>query len=367
MGVRICHVSTVHSAFDDRIFYKECTSLAKAGFDVSLVINHTTDEVVNGVRIIALKPSSNRLFRILIKPLIAMVKVLKTRSKIVHFHDPELIFVGILLALLNKKVIYDAHENVPAQILSKTYIKPSFLRKLIAFAAKTAEHFGTLFFAAVISVIPEITHRFPEKKRLLIRNLPLLSLSGKSETAIDRPLDKTVVVYAGGLSRIRGIKEVIQAIAGLPQIEFWLIGTWAEEAYYEECRQSKGWEKVRYFGQKKLEDVFSYIKAADIGICILHPEPNYLHSLPVKAFEYMACNKPIVMSDFPYWQKVFANCALFVSPFEIDDIAKNINYLAVAKKTAEQLGKNGKQLVRTEYSWEAEQKKLIAFYHKLAS
>jgi len=31
---KVCHISTVHSVFDTRIFYKECKTLAKAGYEV---------------------------------------------------------------------------------------------------------------------------------------------------------------------------------------------------------------------------------------------------------------------------------------------------------------------------------------------
>lgn len=52
-----------------------------------------------------------------------------------------------------------------------------------------------------------------------------------------------------------------------------------------------------------MDQVYPYIKAADIGIALLYPAKNYVTSLPVKAFEYMACQKPIIMSNFDYWKK----------------------------------------------------------------
>ena len=36
---KICHMSSVHSGLDVRIFHKECCSLANNSYEVSLVIN----------------------------------------------------------------------------------------------------------------------------------------------------------------------------------------------------------------------------------------------------------------------------------------------------------------------------------------
>lgn len=367
MSVNVCHISTVHSAFDDRIFYKECVSLSKAGYNVTLVINHDKDERVKGVNIKALKKSESRLTRFLFKPFQAILKALSVKAKIIHFHDPELIPLGLFFSILGKKVIYDAHENVPSQILSKTYIRPFFFRKLIAKLIRIFEHFGVYFFDAVISVIPEITNRFPKNKRVLIRNLPIVNLLNNGRSLVKKPTEKTILFYAGGLSEIRGIIEVLKAIENIDDIELWLIGQWSSDNYRKLCQNHQSWSKVKYFGFMKLEEVFSYLTIADIGLCILYPEPNYLKSLPVKAFEYMAFQKPMIMSNFPYWQKVYNNCAVFVDPFNINQIREAIINLKLNKANALKMGEVGKELVLSKYSWEAEEEKLISLYKNILS
>ena len=80
----------------------------------------------------------------------------------------------------------------------------------------------------------------------------------------------------------------------------------------------------------------------------------------------MACNLPVVMSNFSYWKKLFKSCALFVDPENPEDIAKKIDYLLFSKEMRVKLGKEGRRLVESEYCWEIESKKLLYLYKSLS-
>ncbi|MBA7707074.1 hypothetical protein ES703_115939 [subsurface metagenome] len=114
------------------------------------------------------------------------------------------------------------------------------------------------------------------------------------------------------MSRIRGIKEIIKAMEFIgDKAELWLLGKWENKEFERKCEELKGWQYTKYLGLLPLSKVYRYTKAADVGISILYPTENYVTSLPIKAFEYMACNLPMVMSNFPYWRRIFEKCTLF--------------------------------------------------------
>lgn len=107
----ICMLSSAHSAFDVRIFYKEAKSLSKAGYEVVIISQHDKEEIVDNIKIITLPMPKNRFHRMTNIVWKLFKLALKEKADVYHFHDPELIPIGILLKLKRMKIIYDVHGD----------------------------------------------------------------------------------------------------------------------------------------------------------------------------------------------------------------------------------------------------------------
>ena len=97
---------------------------------------------------------------------------------------------------------------------------------------------------------------------------------------------------------------------------------------------------------------------------VLQPIPNYINSLPVKMFEYMAAGVPVVAADFPLWREIVsgAKCGLTVDPSDPSRIADAIERLVEDTETAQRMGRRGRQAVETTYHWRQQWIRLRSVY-----
>lgn len=371
--VKVCHVSSAHSVYDDRIFFKECSSLAQQ-FDVHVIAIGEKDEVLNNVQIHALPKSSSRFNRFFLLQIKILIQAFKINAKVYHFHDPDLIVFGLIQKLLGKKVIYDMHELVYFQINDKDWLGNGWIKKMVSSIYLVFEKMGVRFFDKII--IAEdgywnyINTNYKKQiyKFIAIRNFSIYDLIKHTDPNLSiKNNNNRIIVYAGGLSKIRGIKEIVDAIQTIENITFLTLGQWENDDYKKQCELADINNKMNYIGLVKMDKVYSYLKIADIGIANLYHKPNYLTSLPIKAFEYMASGIPIIMSDFPYWIETFNKCALFVNPLDANDIKGKIELLLSDNQLSSKLADAGNKLVIEKYTWEAESKLLIMHYQKLVS
>ncbi|HHC11104.1 MAG TPA: glycosyltransferase [Campylobacterales bacterium] len=362
--MKIAHITSVHKPNDNRIFYKEVTTLYNNGYDISLIVAGADTKRVNNIDIIGYPKTDGGRFKRMIKTsFIDIIKVCnRVNADIYHFHDPELILVGLYLKLKGKKVVYDIHENNPASILSKPYIKSKFMRVLLSKSFNLFEQISSKFFDALVTARPDITERFKHKNIITLRNFPILPNFSKIEDIKIEKI-KPSVVYVGGMDSGRGINELLDSFETLDNYELWLLGPIAEKDLEDRIKYKS--KNVRYFGIVEAYEVFSYINQADIGIITFLEAPNHINTLATKPFEYMACGKPLIMSNFEYWQDTFGECSLYVDPSNPKDISIKIDILMKDKELRVKMGNLNKELSLNEYNWEKESNKLLILYKDL--
>ncbi len=367
----VCHITTVHLPFDVRIFQKECISLVRAGYEVHLIACHDKDETVDGVHIHGLLPPPDRLQRMFWWTWLAYREVwtISPRPWLCHFHDPELLPVGMALRLQGFRVVYDVHENVSGQILTKEYLPPA-LRRILSWGYRFAELILTSGMATV-HVLDSIAQHY-RRPQVVVRNLPILGPvpTGKSESQPSRCL-----VYSGVITRDRGAIVMLDAAAELKRrgvdFEMKLVGRIHEKALHKEMLDRIERDElsscVRLIGHVAFDQAQKHIASGDLGLCLFQPIPNNLNSMPNKLREYMGAGLSVVASDFECWRHAVADAGtgLQVDPTRADQIADAVEYLLAHPQEARRMGKQGRKLVETRFNWEREKDKLLEFYRRL--
>jgi glycosyltransferase involved in cell wall biosynthesis len=360
----VVHLSTVHSPADVRIYHKMCRTLAESGYRVTFIVPKDADETRAGVAVRALPPRTGpwrrigNLFRML-------AAALRERGDLYHFHDPELLLVGVLLKLLGKRVIYDVHEDVPKQILSKHWIPP-LLRPVVSLAVWYVEFVSSRMCDGIVAATPSIARKFPLRKTAVVQNFPLGHEIAPSQSTPfeDRP---PAVIYVGCISAERGIRQLLKATSDVNQsrhVKLVLAGACQPPSLADELATSAGSATVEFRGWCARDEVRRMMTSARAGLVTFLPEPNHVEAQPNKLFEYMSAGLPVIASDFPLWREIVAanECGLLVDPSQPAEIAGAIEYLISNPEQAEAMGKRGLQAVQQKFNWHRESQVLLDFY-----
>ena len=368
-SMKICHLTSVHIPFDTRIFYKECASLLRAGYEVHLVAPHERDETVGGIHIHAAPVYTSKLARMLFAPWAVFGKALALDARIYHFHDPELIPAGLVLRLLGRTVIYDVHEDYPETVPTKRVI-PVFLRGAAGRIIELLERFTAPWFNAVVAVTPTIHERFRSygAQTEAVFNYPVI---GRRREKSWDSLENTVC-YIGSIAANRCIREIIEAVGFAGEktlLRLELAGSFASASLEREIRELPEFSRVDYRGFLNRNEVDDLLGRVKCGLILVYPEPRYMVAYPSKLFEYMGAGIPVVASDFPLWRSIIekVECGLLVDPQSPRAIAEAILWLLDHPREAEAMGNRGREAVERNYRWDIEEKKLISLYAGLFS
>ncbi|MEA2399563.1 MAG: hypothetical protein QOK25_3119 [Thermoleophilaceae bacterium] len=363
---KVAHLTVVHHVDDVRIFVKQCRTLSAAGYEVHLIAPSEEDTELDGVLIHGLRqPGCNRLVRMTTRGLNAFRTARRLDADVYHVHDPELMPVALFLRLLGKKVVYDSHEHLPQQILTKPWI-PAWLRHPLSVVADLVESTASRLLSAVVTAEPYVRDRFVGRAPTVItvNNYPMISEFGAP--AEDWSSREEAVCYAGDITELRGIRKMIGAIEGT-DARLLLAGRFSPPGLEGEVAREPGWSQVEFLGHLPRPALTGMLARARAGLVVLSPVPNYVQANPTKMFEYMAAGIPVIASNFPAWATIVNRheCGLCVDPESETAIAAAINWIMEHPAEAARMGANGRRAVERLYSWEAEREKLLALYEQL--
>ena len=215
-------------------------------------------------------------------------------------HDPELLPSAIKQSRRGRTIVFDLHENVPAQVANRDSI-PSplrrplsrLVRRYLLYAEKKmpitlAEDGYRSLFASGHSVFPN----YPR-----VGDLPM---PGGDR---DGP-----IIYVGDITEVRGIKTLIEAVGLMSDTRNVVaIGRYSAAFGRDLSHQADQLNvDLELTGWLTHVEAMERVTRASIGVSPLTDTGNYRHSLPTKTLEYMALGVPVVASDLPGTRSVIA-------------------------------------------------------------
>ncbi len=282
----------------------------------------------------------------------------------VHLNYNSLIsgyFVARKLESIGVGTIYDIADDLPEMVANSPQIPKCFrflgkriakniLKKNIAISKKVTGISNTLRDSCSI----------PNGKFEFISNGVDTRLFRKVEGDLKHKLileDYFVLGYIGVLREWIDFKPVYSAIRNFGNVKLLIVG---EEGALKEnkelVRKHKVEDKVIFVGTVPYAEVPKYISA--MNVCLIPFKQNAIsqNSLPLKLFEYMACEKPIISTKLKGVVKTTGNRVLYANSTE--DYVTQIKNLISNSDLMEELGGNGRKFVTQNYEWSRITKRL---------
>lgn len=367
--LKVAHLTSVHRASDTRIAYRECATLAEAGYEVVLVAAGDVSGTLPGVRLHAVPAPRNRFERVTRTVWRVFQAALAERAAVYHFHDPELMGVGLALRALGARVVFDVHEDIPSDIADKPWI-PQVLRRPIAAVSALALHLINTWFSAIVAATPAIARRFPHARMVVVCNYPRIE-EFPVPSATDFSRRDPAAIYIGSITQLRCVEELVQALSagGLPSNgKLILGGTFESQQLERRTRAMPGWKHVDYVGFCTRAEVAKALSRARVGMLLFRPAANHDEAMPTKLFEYLGAGLPVIISDTLQCSSIVKDneCGLVVDPSDVQAIARAITFFIQNPAIAQAMGERGRRLVTERYQWKSEATKLTKLYAEIA-
>jgi glycosyltransferase involved in cell wall biosynthesis len=373
--ITVCHVSPVRSRLDARTYYMQMLPSVGLGVRTLLIGPHGRNSERADVEMVPISMYRNRALRVLLA-LTAAVRAGRVTANLYHLHNPELIPAGLILKFtFRKKVIYDAQEDFPSMMLTKTYL-PRKIRPLIGKVVRLVEWFAARSFDGFIvadSGTLRAVARTGRSKKLVFYNLPNLEFFPEPPAG-HKQFD---FVYRGGLSERAGTFVLLEALRLLVRkgmnVRLLLFG-------YVDTEQTRSLiqahinkldlnSHIVLGGRIDHSEMARTLSQAMIAVSPLMAIPKFLRNIPVKVFECWACGLPVVCSDLPPIRPFFKNneYGLLVPPGDSVALANAMEYLSKNPQDAQRMGIAGRKAVVERCNNAREIHKLLSFYSQILS
>ncbi len=291
-------------------------------------------------------------------------------------------FVFERTALMNYACVdFCAERNVPVFLEVNFTADMPLVRKRNAILEPLAN-------AIDLRILKKASHNFPVstylKDHMVRRGVPAnkitvitnaadpevfrTDVSGESVRQKYNLKNKTVVGFVGGFYPWHGLELLVDAmeiaVKRAPNLAALLVGDGPMRPVLEKKIQEKKLEPYFHFaGKQGHKDLPAYNAAFDLGVM---PDSN-VYGSPMKIFEYMAMEKPVVAADYgPLRDGIDHNVhGKLFKPGDAEAFAQCLADMANEPEKRVQMGKKGRERVVTDRNWLNQSKKVIEIYEKI--
>lgn len=180
----------------------------------------------------------------------------------------------------------------------------------------------------------------------------------EARRTVEIPLDQQIVMYTGHLYSDKQVEQLVQAAPAIPA-SVYVVGGYEEDIERLRKQVSES-DSVTFTGFVSPSDIPLYQIAADVLVATADPAAQYYS--PLKLFEYMAAEKPIVATRTPAFEEVLndGQNSLLYEDGNVTELAQDITSIFTDPEVRETLIAGVSKTVSS-YSWRNRASKIIDF------
>ncbi len=291
MALSVAILTSADNVADARL-HRLSNALVKGGCDVEVRALGVASDAPDGVKFFTVPGKKNFAGRILRD----FVLPLSTKADVWVVVAPDLLPPAWLFAKMRgKKIVADVHEDYVQLLKDRAWAKG-----LVGIAAKFVARLATRLAASsdMTSVADTQVPPFNAKKRIVVRNLPDLSL-----LTVSRDLSTTpTAIYIGDVRRSRGIFTILETAEKAPTWRFEIVGNVAAadaDAIARWKAHSPASARVTFHGRLAPKESWKFAKSAWVGLTLLESTPAFVEAVPSKLYEYMSAGLATISTPLP--------------------------------------------------------------------
>ena len=292
----------------------------------------------------------------------AVIKNYISAKKLVHealkYKDADIFYtrdelVDYFLSCYKKNVIFESHRFSNKRKIFYSRFKKLNL-KIVAISQELKDAF--------------IRFGYKESNILVARDgvdaaLFDINLSKEeSRRTCNLPQDKKIIMYSGHLFEWKGADVLAEAAYNMPDSLFVFAG--GTDRDIEKFKAKYESDNILILGRSPHSKVPSLLKAADVLVLPNRSKEiiSEKYTSPLKLFEYMMSQRPIVASDLPSIREVLNDKnSILVGSDSPAELMRGIENVLSDSSLAERIAIQSYQDVK-EYTWSRRAEKIIRFY-----
>jgi glycosyltransferase involved in cell wall biosynthesis len=357
-----------------------CSGLVSQGFEVELILPHgqaTPLATLGGAESIWGFYGVPRNFRITYFPcslfglpgrnvrynILGVAYAVVRGNRLIYSRQIELAY---LAALFGRISIFESHNYLR---VSQKRILPYWINML-----RNPKRPAAMVVTTRAAARAYVMQGVPEERLLVAPNgvdvQRFASTQPKAafRDALGLPKSKTIVGFSGHLYERRGIEDLFECARLLDQLLFLIVGGEPNDVdRYHSLARHLSISNVKFVGFVPQASLPTYLLACDILVMpyttatVTH---NYMS--PMKMFDYLACGRPIVATDFPVVREILHDRrnAILVPPDSGKALSTGIKCLLDHPDFAIELGEQARRDAQ-QYTWENRTRHIVSWYKEL--